>query len=394
MRKLIILLVFLGILYSCVNEYKIPLEVSNNYQEELVIEGRILSGEESVFYITRTLPLNSGLSVSYIMNADVYIIGQNGYRSEKAINIEDGKYIIDTGELDKNTQYAVEISAKGEIYQSKFQPLLSTPDIHEISYKEREDKSVSFHVTTYGNNVDSRFYMWTYEEDWEFRASIDPFGGKMPGFLHYDNQFYGDAKDGKNPYYYCWMHNNSYTLNIYSAADLSENTVKGHELFRIGVEDIRISYIYSVLLKQWSLTEEAYEYFRLMKLYTEDSDGLFTPMPTDVRGNVFCYSNPEKSVRGYVIASDVKTKRMFLYESDLVLNHSEYDNCHSTLPNTSNPNWVKEWLEKIKYNGALAVSPGENIDTESILYNKECIDCRKTQGATKKRPDFWPNNHE
>ena len=85
---------------------------------------------------------------------------------------------------------------------------------------------------------------------------------------------------------------------------------------------------------------------------------------------------------------------MFLYESDLVLNHSEYDNCHITLPNTSNPNWVKEWLEKIKYNGALAVSPGENFDTESILYNKECIDCRKTQGATKKRPDFWPNNHE
>ena len=176
MRKFLILILFGGILCSCVDEYKIPLEVSENYQEELVIEGRILSGEESVFYITRTLPLNSGLAVSYIMDADVYIIGQNGYRSEKAINIEDGKYIIDTGELEKNTQYAVEISAKGEIYQSKFQPLLSTPDIHEVSYKEREDKSVSFHVTTYGNNDDSRFYMWSYEEDWEFRASLDAFG--------------------------------------------------------------------------------------------------------------------------------------------------------------------------------------------------------------------------
>lgn len=90
------------------------------------------------------------------------------------------------------------------------------------------------------------------------------------------------------------------------------------------MNDIRISYIYALLVKQWSISEEAYEYYRLMKLYTEESSGLFAPMPSDVRGNLTCISNPDKGVRGFVIASNVKEKRAFVYASDFKENTS-YD---------------------------------------------------------------------
>jgi len=33
-------------------------------------------------------------------------------------------------------------------------------------------------------------------------------------------------------------------------------------------------------------------------------------------------------------------------------------------------------------------------DRNALIYNWFCVDCRRMKGATKKRPDFWPNNHE
>ena len=44
--------------------------------------------------------------------------------------------------------------------------------------------------------------------------------------------------------------------------------------------------------------------------------------------------------------------------------------------------------------GDIILTPQGNIDLQSIRYRKQCVDCRETKGATKKRPDFWPNDHE
>lgn len=392
MIRKIAYILFVSFLFGCIDEYKLPQDITNNYQEELVIEGRILSGEESVFYVTRTLPLSSGLDVSYISDADIFIIGQNGYRSPKAIYTDENKYIINTGKLELDAMYAVEVYVDGETYQSEFQPLQTSPDIDNVSYKECEDQTISFHVTTYGNEDSSRYYMWTYEEDWEFHADLNMF--QTNGILFYNENTYPVSELGSNPYYYCWGQQQSYEIKIYTTKELSSNEVREYELQRIGLDDIRISYIYSILVKQWCLTEEAYEYFRLMKLYTEDSGGLFMPMPNDVRGNVLCISNPEVNVRGFVIASEVKEKRMFLYEADLKLGHSVYENCHWSTPPLNQANWQKSWMDQIMYGGAVSIGELPTINETSILYSKECVDCRNTKGASKKRPDFWPNNHK
>jgi hypothetical protein len=69
---------------SCVDEYTIPKVTAIEYEAEIVIEGRILAGGESIFHLSYTTPLNSEEEISDILNAQVYVIGQNGYRSEAA----------------------------------------------------------------------------------------------------------------------------------------------------------------------------------------------------------------------------------------------------------------------------------------------------------------------
>ena len=52
------------------------------------------------------------------------------------------------------------------------------------------------------------------------------------------------------------------------------------------------------------------------------------------------------------------------------------------------------WMDQVNYYGAVVLSKLGNIDNNSILYSNTCVDCTQTESATKKRPDFWPNNHE
>ena len=129
MRKIVAYMVkvtlpLAALLYGCVNDYELPKEISQSYRSEVVIEGRILSGEESVFYVTRTTPLLSGEAKEDIVtNAQVRIIGENGYKSDLAENTEDAKYVINTGTLPANTNYAVEVKVEKDVYQSMFQPI-------------------------------------------------------------------------------------------------------------------------------------------------------------------------------------------------------------------------------------------------------------------------------
>ena len=387
----LILLFYLAMVTSsCVDEYTIPKETAVAYEAEIVIEGRILAGEETVAYLSYTTPLNSEEEAPDILNAQVYVIGQNGYRSEAAdFNMEDDCYVINTRTLENNTHYALEVTVDGETYQSEFQPLQTSPEIDEVTWQENES-SVSIFVTTLAEKDDSRHFMWSFEEDWEFHAEVDMRGNYEIKPI-YKKEHYPDLTETRNPYLFCWMHDVSRNILLHSTAGLSENRVENAKLHEIGIEDIRISYIYSILIKQWSLSDEAYRYYSTAKQYTEENEGLFTPILSDYQGNIICTSNPEKRAHGYVLASSVTTKRIFIYEEEFKHMRSLFWDSYCTWMGSDMKPWgngpVESWL-----------SPWvimRNIRTkDETLYLWNCVDCRHRPGATKNRPEFWPNNHE
>lgn len=393
-------LVALFSLSACIEEYRLPDNYLKDFKPEVVINGRILSGAESVVYVTQALPLGSTDEQESLIDAYVTIVGQDGYESTPArFDLEKDCYLLDTETLDTNTQYAVKVSVDGETYQSDFQPIQTTPEIDEITYKELED-GISIHVSTHGGPNASRHYMWGYEEVWEFHADID-IKAFPPGAIIYNPIMYPGVYT-YNPFFYCWQNSQSSNIHIYDTSPLEENTVKEHELFRIPADDIRISYIYSVQVKQWTLTKQAYEYYRLLKLYTENSGGLFSPVPAEVQGNIRCVSHPEKKGKGYVIASNVTTKRLFVYASEFDALKTTYSVCDYSQTGSDassrdpSGQWKTAWQDNVVGGGAVIITgnySGE-ITTSSVLYSRKCADCTQQLYATKKRPDFWPNNHE
>ena len=386
------------ILTSCIEEYTISDKDIADFEPQLVINGKILSGDKTVVYVSRTQAINSTDRQEAVLNAEITLVGQNGYTSPKAeFDIENDRYVIPTDDLPKNTLYAIEVKIEGETYMSEFQPILQTPEIDDINYREKED-GIGLYVSTHGEENDSRHFMWTYDEDWEFHAEVD-ISKPTQGEWMYNTSFYPLISENKNPYLHCWMHNESAFIHIYSTENLTANEVKNQEFLFIPINDIRISYLYSILVKQASLSEEGYEYYRLMKLYTQESNGIFSPIPSEVKGNIKCISNPEKTVYGYVMASDITTKRLFIYESDFKNISCQYSNCSPSYgykqSTTVTGGWEHAWEKETKVSAAVIYNEKAGIiEDSSILYSRVCVNCLTIEGATKKRPDFWPNNHE
>ena len=394
---------------NCVEEYKVPKDMTQAYESKLVIQAQILSGDKSIVYLNNTVPFGQVERPEPIFNADVTVIGQNGYESAKAeFDIDNDRYVIPTHNLPDNTQYAIKVVLDGETYQSEYQPLLSAKAIDDFRFQESAD-GISFYVSSHGEEEDTPYYMWTYEEDWEFHADIDMSAPTTLIWSYREDLYPGIVLGKSNPYYYCWKHNESSLIHIYDAGTLEQNVSKDYKLLDIKPDDIRISYIYSILLKQASLSKEAYEYFRLQKLYTEQSGGLFTPMPGQIISNMKCISNPSKKVYGYVVISNVITQRMFIYASDFTQFRPEYSNCHPGYGYEQNnadglSQWKGWWWAEVKDPDVRSVilddkeikqwNYNTTLDGSSILYPKECVDCRTYHRATKKRPDFWPTDHE
>ena len=63
---------------------------------------------------------------------------------------------------------------------------------------------------------------------------------------YYVKDQYPDLTETRNPYLFCWMHDVSRNVLLHSTANLFENVLENIQLHEISIEDIRLSYIYSI----------------------------------------------------------------------------------------------------------------------------------------------------
>ena len=388
---------------SCIEDFRLTKADESDFIPNMVIEGHILSGDQSVIHVSKTVPTGTFEKPEAVLNAIITIVGENGYESEKAeFEIEFDRYVIPTHNLPENTRYALRVEADGEIYQSEFQSIQSSNEIDELYYEETEN-GVDIHISSHGQQGDTPYYMWTYEEDWEIHPEVNITNIKH-GHMEYAKSIYPELEEirengGENPYYNCWGKNYSDLIYIYNTGNLSQNTVKGHKLFTIPLDDNRISFLYSVEIKQIGLTESSYRYYHTLRRYFEGSSGLFTPMPTEVKGNVKCITRPEAKVIGLVIASQVTTRRIFIDANDLTKNNPpsfcKIEEGISPFPDYAAYSKLCSRWRNLTGEGYLIWNiQYREIEESSLLYSRRCFDCRAIPYATKKRPDFWPDNQK
>lgn len=306
--KYYVLLLAVAFITGCRKEYQPSVIKANN--KFLVFEGVINTGTNAVTTITLsrtrnlydTLPFDPELSAIATIETEggsMYSLQEQG----------EGKYSSGNLNLNPSSRYRIKIAtADGNEYVSDFVPVKQTPPIDSVSWQQDAD-GVELSVSTHDPLNETTYYRWEYQETWEYHAFFDSNLGFRAGQLYF--------KDSSESLYRCWSNATSTEILIGSSAKLSEDVISQAPITSISRHAERIIERYSILVKQYALTKEAFEHWQILEKNKRQRGTIFDAQPAQLTENIRCTTNPGEPVIGWVSASSIQEKRIFIRNSSV-----------------------------------------------------------------------------
>jgi hypothetical protein len=345
----------------------------------LVVEGNIVAGNDSTFiHLSRTVAVNDTSTVQPELNATVKVEGQGGeiYQLQEEGN---GVYFSTPLNINLNENYRVHIfTSNGREYASDYVPVKQAPPIDSVSWTYDPATGVAIYVNTHDATNNSRYYRWQYVETWEHRS-------KYRSELIYDASIRNvRSRQPSEQIYRCWNVNvnTSGEILIATSAGLSSDVIYQKPLLTIPYGSKKIDWVYSVLVTQYVLTKEAYEYWDNLKKNTESLGSIFDPQPFADYGNMHAITDPSEPVLGYISACSASEQRIYI-DRNQVLWPLSFPPCVDT---TAAPNMIDAVFSGPGYLPIDYVFPPGTVFGSSL----ECVDCRITGGGTTVKPPYMP----
>src|SRR6185437_7325801 len=220
-----------------------------------------------------------------------------------------GYYASPGGLLDPSQQYRLKIVlADNTTYLSDFVPVKTTPAIDSIGYIEQND-GLQFYLNTHDQNNNTRYYRWAYEETWKFHAKYQ--SGEVTDGTKIV------LRNGNQDIFDCFAGDVSSDILLGSSAKLAQDVIFQSPLGFIPSTSEKIGVRYSVLLRQYALTSDAFSFWSNLKKNTEQLGSIFDAEPSQINGNIHNIKNLLEPVLGYVSACTVQKKRIFVDQTQL-----------------------------------------------------------------------------
>jgi hypothetical protein len=369
---LILFILVLMIPGSCIEQF-VP--ETDEDLELLVVEGLITDKpEENTIKLSRSLPLGRKKVVRPIKGAAVIItddIGRSYTLSEKVT----GTYITNPSKFvgEVGRKYRLNIDTKTQwisgnhLYESAMIEMKPVPPIDSvywvketISYSKIPGLSIEgcqIYLGTSDKTDQCRYYRWDYSETWEIRL---PFS--VPNNT-------------------CWVTEYSDWIDIKNTSALQTNKILDYPLLFISNETDRLHFKYSILVNQYSMSEDEFSYWEKLQNISQNVGSLYDIIPANVNSNVICSQEPGQKVLGYFCVSAKSSKRLFVddYFMGKINFYTEciYDTIYGRGPidGLGTYYWVIE-------DQSLS-NPSFRVITDQ----KRCADC--TTRGTKIEPSFW-----
>jgi Domain of unknown function (DUF4249) len=374
-----LVLLALLLLVSCKKPFAPPaIRASNDY---LVVDGIINTAPNSVTSIninrTRNLLDTTNIGIPEL-NAQVDIVSNTGGSYPLADTGKSGIYISQPLTLDNNAQYSIHIATSdGRNYTSDPVACKKTPAIDSLYWLQPDDFTV--YVDTHDPTNNTRYYRWQYIETWEHDAQL-----ATPWGVNNDFIFATDTNTQKT---ICYSTQASTDIIVGTSENLADDVITQFPVHTIINPDERLNNKYSLLLKQYALTKEAFNYWQLIQKTSQQLGTFFDLQPAQLIGNIHSVNNPNEPVIGFMSASSVEEKRIFLYQTNLTnwRHNPEIFSCDTLEVPVSSVDYRIFISEE--YPG---YSPYYFMSTSGplVLANSQCLDCTFFGGNTI-RPPYW-----
>lgn len=386
MKKIIVIIAIAVVCATCREAYNPPL--SSPDTGYLVVEGFInTTGGASTITLSRTTKLQDSVFVAYEHNAQVQIESDANdiYPLAEGLN---GTYTSAPFLANDASKYRIRIfTSEGKEYVSDYVSPKRTPAIDSISWEQTDD-GVTTHINTHDPTGQTKYYRWKYEETWQIRSAyfstikyeFDPLSN-LPVNVVYR---YPGTNAPDSTIWDCWQFNNPSTILLGSTERLSSDLIY-LPLTHIEPASIELSVLYSVELKQYALSQEAYHFYERLKKNTEGLGSIFDAQPSDLQGNIKCVTNPAELVIGYIDATSEQSKRIFI-RKDQVHDWKYTPGCsYITIDNK------RDSIQKYG-TGLIPVVPEMLGPFNSIITFTAaipyCVDC--TLRGSNVKPSYWP----
>lgn len=382
MKKIYVVLMMMVAVYSCKEKY-IASGISTG-TGLLVVEGFIATGPGGVTNIrlTRTTKLTDSanlyekkavITIQVFGSTTTYPLteGANGLYTSAALSLPvTGKYRI-----------RILTSANKE-YLSDYVGGKLTPGIDSISWKRNSIGDMEIRTNSKSTQSTPYYYQWRADQTWEIVSEYTTalkyrldLSGIAIGATFWDAVSHKNDTTIKR----CWQNLNSTAIRIGSTEGLTDNDT--HELMAtIPKDGIQLGVLYSINVRQYSISKEAYRFLEKMKKNTEQLGSIFDAQPSELSGNIHSTSTPSEIVVGYVDATQEQVKRIFISRAQV-------------------PDWrymrpcKPEVILPANYPDTFAYYQSDyypvNLSaTDVVVAGRPCVVC--TDFASNIKPSFWP----
>lgn len=379
------MLIGLFLASGCIDPYSPKISET---EDIMVINGRITDQEGFHFVeVSRTSTIYSYKGGYPVTGCKVEIEDERG-KSYPFREIEEGIYRgwMEHTNLIYGNSYKLSVTTpEGENYESGFEELIRCPPIEEISWDigvtqtsnaDISYSSVQFYITTNASGDYAKNYLWEFEETWRYFAAY-------PRLYAWDTSgFYTILPELSDFLRTCYRTQRITEFYTFSTRNISGDYIRRNPINKVTNQTDRLSSRYSLLVKQYSLTDRAYDYWKALEVQAKQTGELYETQPVVVKGNIVSRENPEETVLGLFYAASVKENRIFI-EPDLGTEPScilyGFDNTESL---------------EIFLNDEYPFGPPRPIylygnDPNSLdLTSQSCFDCR-LKGGSLIPPWFW-----
>lgn len=361
----------LTVLSGCVKPFDTPVITASN--SLLVVDGILNGDSTTTVTLSRTRSLSDTTPAIMETNAQVSVMPQSGDELT-FFNAGDGSYRLENAPLAIGSDYKLHIkTANGKEYLSDPVTIQRTPPIDSLQWDQHDD--IFIYVNTHDPENSTRYYRWDFTETSEYHTAYDS---------HLD--FQGDQLvfiEPKDYRYTCYKTFNSTNIEIGSSASLASDVIAHQQINRIPNDNTKISIRYSILVRQYALTADAYRYWQTLKQNSENVGGLFDPQPSQLHGNIHSIDNPDETVLGYISGSSVTSKRLFIRNNELTDRKEieEESVCRPTI--ITDLDSIPILMQQQPYLPAYFQGGGTLVIAPAY-----CVDCRLRGGVTQK-PSFW-----
>jgi hypothetical protein len=369
----IFILLFLLQLSNCKEKYN-P-EVKSINQSYLVVDGNLNPTDTTFIRLSKTIPVDTTIKLNPEQGASVTVEGKDNsiYPLSELIS---GTYILPVSGLSIGKDYRLHIiTSTGKQYVSDFITIKDTPPIDSITWA-RNNFGVTINMNAHDDQNKSIYYRWEYEETYEIHSFYN-------SQFKYENGFISR----RTPDEYiriCYKSFSTSNIVLSSTAKLQSDIISQVPIIFIPDNSERLSVRYSVLVRQYVVSKQAYDYLQILKKNTESIGDIFGVLPTEEHGNIHCVSNPGEEVIGFLTGSPVQKKRLFISNDELP-GWFFRQGCSEV--------WVVDNFDSLKIfleSGYLIVDDQPNPQGHKgyNLSDAICVDCR-TRGGILTKPSFW-----